>query len=56
MKKPHKCNEYNEINIEKAENYYTEEALINQAKSIIKLNPLEPLAYHKMKLEEKNIL
>ena len=42
-----------EINIEQAENLFLEEALINQTKSFIKLNPLQLLLYNKLNQMKK---
>ncbi len=42
MKKSHKCTVKDDKNIEKATNCFTEDSFIDQEKSIIKLNPLQP--------------
>ena len=53
--KPHKCN--SEVNLikEDPEKCATNEEIIDKAKKLIALNPLQSLSYHKSKLEEMNL-
>ena len=55
LKKNHKCETSDEKKIEIPDKCSTEEDLLNNAKIIIKQNPLESLGYQKIKLEGNNI-
>ena len=55
QKKEHKCTIIENKN-ENTDNCSTDNEMIQKAEKLIKLNPLKPLSYHLIKLEENHIL
>ena len=55
LKKEHICNKENFIKNENSDNCSSEEEILFRAKNIIKLNPLNSLISHQIKLHENNI-